>query len=349
MYGGERGCFVKVAVFSAKPYDRSYLEDANLAYGHELTFYEARLTPETCRLAHHFPAVCVFVSDELTRPVLTDLFGHGTRMIALRCAGFNNVDLCAAQDLGMQVANVPAYSPYAVAEHTVALILALNRKIYRAYNKVREGDFSLQGLEGFDLYNKTVGIIGTGKIGTRVANIMRGFGCQLLAYDPFPSQECRAIGVRYVEPEELLASSDIITLHCPLTPQSHHMINEAAIHRMKDGVMIINTSRGAILDTRAVIQGLKSHKVGYLGIDVYEEESDLFFENLSDQIIQDDVFSRLLTFPNVLITGHQAFFTKEALRKLAQTTLSNITCFEQGKPCPNALCSEQHYQRPCKT
>lgn len=340
---------MKVAVFSAKPYDEFYLKEANKSYGHELLFYEPRLELATCRLAQDSPAVCVFVSDSLTRPVLTALYELGTRFIALRCAGFNNVDLRTAAKLGMQIAHVPAYSPYAVAEHTVGLILALNRKIHRAYNKVREGDFSLQGLEGFDIHGKTVGIVGTGKIGAVVATILKGFGCELLAYDIIANPTCQLLGVQYVDLEVLLKSADIVTMHCPLTPKTYHLIDEQAIRQMKDGVMIINTSRGATLDTQAVIQGLKSGKIGYLGIDVYEEEADLFFENLSDKIIQDDVFSRLLTFPNVLITGHQGFFTKEALRNIAQTTLANIACFELKQACPNEIKTEQHYVQPFKT
>ncbi|MSS72774.1 MAG: 2-hydroxyacid dehydrogenase [Candidatus Latescibacteria bacterium] len=328
---------MKVAVFSAKSYDRTFLERANAAQGHELVFLEPRLTRETCALAAEFPAVCVFVNDPLDAPVLTALARRGTRLIALRCAGFNNVDLAAARDLGMTVVRVPAYSPYAVAEHAVGLILALNRKIHRAYARVREGNFALDGLLGFDLYGQTVGIVGTGKIGVLVARIMKGFGCHLLAYDPFPNAECEALGVDYAALSDLFVRSDIVTLHCPLTPETHHLIDARALDEMKPGVMLINTSRGALVDTRAVIRALKSGKVGYLGLDVYEEEANLFFENLSDRLIQDDVFARLLTFPNVVVTGHQAFFTRNALEHIAETTLANITDFEQGRPCVNQV------------
>ncbi|NKQ36160.1 MAG: 2-hydroxyacid dehydrogenase [Chloroflexi bacterium] len=321
---------MKIAVFSTKPYDRRFLEAAN-NYGHELVFFEPRLTLATSVLADRFPAVCVFVNDKLDALVLAELARQGTRLIALRCAGFNNVDLAAARDLDMTVVRVPAYSPYAVAEHTVGLILSLNRKIHRAYNRVRDGNFALDGLLGFDLHGRTVGLIGTGQIGAVTANILNGFGCSLLAYDPYPNPACEAIGVRYVPLAELLAESDIITLHCPLTPETHYLINGRALSQMKKGVMLINTSRGALVDTRAVINALKSGQVGYLGLDVYEEEGDLFFENLSDQAIRDDIFARLLTFPNVMITGHQAFFTAEALQNIAATTLANVTAFEQGE------------------
>jgi D-lactate dehydrogenase len=256
---------------------------------------------------------------------------QGTHLIALRCAGFNHVDLAAAHDLGLTVVRVPAYSPHAVAEHTVGLILSLNRKFYRAYARVREGNFSLDGLLGFDLCHRTVGIVGTGKIGAIVAQIMHGFGCRILVHDLFPNPACIELGARYVALSELYAEADIITLHIPLTPETHHMIDAAALQQMKPGVMLINTSRGALVDTRAVIQALKTRQIGYLGLDVYEEEAELFFEDLSNHMIQDDVFSRLLTFPNVLITGHQAFFTTEALQNIAETTLANITAFERGE------------------
>ena len=273
-------------------------------------------------------------------PKLT-IAGGGTRLIALRCAGFNNVDLKAAAELGMTVVRVPAYSPYAVAEHTVALILTLNRKLHRAYNRVREGNFSLDGLLGFDLHGRTVGIVGTGKIGRIVGQILQGFGCKILAYDLYPNPEFEASGAQYVEPLELAAKSDIITLHCPLTPETHHIVNAETINYIKPGVMLVNTSRGALIDTKAIIDGLKSKKIGYLALDVYEQEEDLFFEDLSNEVIQDDVFQRLLTFPNVIITGHQAFFTENALKNIAETTLSNITDFEKGKSCPNQVSLEQ--------
>ncbi|MCA1990971.1 MAG: 2-hydroxyacid dehydrogenase [Coleofasciculus sp. S288] len=332
---------MKVAVFSTKAYDRQFLEAANSGHKHELVFFEPRLTRDTAVLASGFPAVCAFVNDQLDAETLKALTKQGTRLIALRSAGFNHVDLIAATELRLTVVRVPAYSPYAVAEHTIGLILTLNRKIHRAYNRVREGNFSLDGLLGFDMHSRTVGIIGTGKIGVVVAQILKGFGCQLLTYDVYHNPECEALGAKYVQLPELFAASDIITLHCPLTPETYHLIDDNALAQMKDGVMLINTSRGALVDTEAVIRALKSGKVGYLGLDVYEQESDLFFEDLSNAVIQDDVFQRLLTFPNVIITGHQAFFTDNALKKIAETTIANITDFEQGHPCRNEISAER--------
>ncbi len=322
---------MRIAVFSTRSYDREFLEAANARHGHELVFLEPRLTPETVALAAGFPAVCVFVNDQLSHGVLRELHRGGTRLLALRSAGFNHVDLVAARELGITVARVPAYSPHAVAEHALSLILALNRRLHRAYNRVREGNFSLEGLLGFDLHGRTVGIVGTGKIGTVFARLMAGFGCRLLAFDPLPNPECEEIGVHYIALETLFRESDIIALHCPLTPATHHLIDAEALAQMRPGVMLINTSRGALIDTRAVIDALKGGKVGYLGLDVYEEEDDLFFEDLSGQVIRDDVFARLLTFPNVLITGHQGFFTEEALANITETTLANVTAFERGE------------------
>ena len=327
---------MNIAVFSTKTYDREFLTAAN-ARRHELRFLEPRLSNETASLASGFEAVCVFVNDHLDADVIARLAKSGTRLIALRCAGYNNVDLVAARRHDMTVVRVPAYSPYAVAEHTVGLILALNRKLHRAYNRVREGNFALDGLLGFDLHGRTVGILGTGKIGKALANILHGFGCEVLAFDPVPSDECRAGGVRYVLPTELFHRADIITLHCPLTTQNRHLIDASALARMKDGVMLINTSRGGLLDTVAVIEALKRGKVGYLGLDVYEEEEQIFFEDRSSFIISDDVFSRLLTFPNVIITGHQGFFTREALTNIAETTLRNISDFEHSLTCQNTV------------
>jgi D-lactate dehydrogenase len=327
---------MKVAVFSAKSYDRKSLDTVNHDFGHELVFFAPNLELETAKLADGFEGVCVFVNDCLNAETLRAVAAGGTKLIALRCAGFNNVDLAVAKELGMTVVRVPAYSPYAVAEHTVGLILTLNRKFHRAYARVRECNFSLEGLLGFDLHDRPVGIIGTGRIGMIAAKILHGFGCQILAYDKFPNPDCKEIA-SYVSLPELFSKSDIISLHCPLTPETNHLINAEAIAQMKQGVMLINTSRGALIDTKAVIKGLKSGKVGYLGLDVYEQEADLFFQDLSDTIIQDEVFERLLTFPNVVITGHQAFFTEDALRNIAETTLTNITDFELGKPCPNIL------------
>jgi len=327
---------VRVAVFSTKNYDRQFLQPAAEQAGHEMHFFEPRLTLDTAVLAHGFPAVCSFVNDFLTPEVIGALAGGGTRFIALRCAGFNQVDLNACHKAGLRVARVPAYSPYAVAEHAVGMMLALNRKFHKAYNRVREGNFAIDGLLGFDMHGRTVGMIGTGKIGTIAAQIVSGFGCQLLFHDVAQNEQCAALG-RYVPLEELLAESDIITLHCPLSLQTYHLISKAAIERMKPGVMLINTSRGALVDTPAVIEGLKSGKIGYLGLDVYEEEAELFFEDHSGQVIQDDLFMRLATFPNVLITSHQAFFTETALAEIARVTMANLTAFERGEATPNEL------------
>ncbi len=318
-----------VAVFNTQSYDRLFLDAANQGR-HELVYYETRLSPATAAVAAGYDAVCAFVNDQLSEETLKLLQQGGTRLIALRSAGFNHVDLPAADRLGLTVARVPAYSPHAVAEHAVALVMSLNRRTYRAYNRVREGNFSLDGLIGFDMFGKTAGVIGTGKIGLNFARIMHGFGCRILAADPYPDKTAPEY-VQYVSTAELFAQSDIISLHCPLTPQTHHLINQKAIAQMKPGVMLINTSRGAAIDTRALLSGLKSGKIGFLGLDVYEEEENLFFRDLSDSIIDDDVFMRLTTFPNVLITGHQGFFTNEALRNIADTTIANITAFESGK------------------
>lgn len=324
---------MRVTVFSTKAYDEEFIQAANEADGHELHFLESRLTIETAKLANSSSAVCAFVNDQLTAEVLTALSASGVRLLALRSAGFNHVDLAAAARLGLTVARVPGYSPHAVAEHCVGLILALNRKLHRAYNRVRENNFALSGLLGFDLHGRTVGVVGTGKIGVCFAQIMVGFGCRVLASDPHPNPEIPRLGAEYVPLDALLCESDIVTLHCPLTPDTYHLINAERIPRMRDGVMLINTSRGALVDTAAVIAGLKSGKIGYLGLDVYEEEADLFFEDLSDQMLHDDVFSRLITIPNVLITGHQAFFTRDALENIAATTIANITAFERtGRP-----------------
>lgn len=331
---------MKVAVFSTKPYDREFLNVANYDHEHELIFFEAQLNHNTALLASGSSAACIFVNDQADATTLQILAARGTRLLALRSAGFNHVDLKAAADLGMTVVRVPAYSPYAVAEHAVALILTLNRKTHRAYNRVREGNFSLNGLLGFDLHGRTVGVIGTGKIGFIFGQIMKGFGCQILAYDVHKNAQFEAVG-RYVDLPELFANSDIISLHCPLTPETHHLINQAAIAQMKPGVMLVNTSRGALIDTEMAVQGLKSQTIGALALDVYEQESDLFFEDLSNQIIQDDVFERLMTFPNVLVTGHQAFFTREALQSIAETTLTNITDIQQGRRCANEISAEQ--------
>lgn len=320
---------MRVLVFSARPYDRKFLAAANRASGgeHELVFQDAALEAQTARLAEGCDAVCLFVNDRADGAALREISAMGVRYIALRCAGFNNVDLAEATRLGIQVGRVPAYSPAAVAEHAFALILALNRKTHRAFARVREGNFSIDGLLGFDLQGKTLGLVGTGEIGMATARIAVGFGLRLLASDPVEQDEFRQLGGRYVEWERLCASADIISLHCPLTADTRHIVNGDAIGRMKNAVMLINTSRGAVVDTRDVIAGLKSGKIGYVGIDVYEEEADLFFHDRSDEIIQDDVFARLMTFPNVIITGHQGYFTREALETIADTTIANLQAF----------------------
>jgi D-lactate dehydrogenase len=331
---------MKIAVFGAKSYDRASFEAANAPHGHELVFFKPNLGPQTCPLAEGFSAVCAFVNDQVGRDVLDALARGGTRLLAMRSAGYNNVDIEAARELGITVARVPAYSPYAIAEHTVGLILALNRKLHRAYNRVREGNFALDGLLGFDLHGRAVGIVGTGQIGMRVARIMHGFGCRLLAHDRFENEECKAIGVEYLPLDGLLAESDIVTLHCPLTPETRHLIDAEALHRVKPGMMLINTSRGAVIDTRAVIAALKRGQIGHLGLDVYEEETGVFFEDGSGRTLQDDVLARLLTFPNVLITGHQGFFTREALGNIAETTLANVSAFGRGERSGNEVTPE---------
>ncbi len=320
-------------VFSARAYDRRSLTAAAEADddAHELVFVDHHLDVHTAPAAAGFDAVCAFVNDDLSRPVLEALVEGGVRMVAMRCAGYNNVDLDAARELGMTVSRVPAYSPYAVAEHTVALMLALDRRIPRAAARVREGNFSLDGLLGFDLRSRRVGIIGTGKIGMIVARILRGFGCSLRAYDPYPADEVRDLGVRYVDLDTLFAECDVVTLHCPLTPETHHLLDAEAFAKMKRGAMVVNTSRGGLVDAPALVDALKSGQIGSVALDVYEEEGDLFFEDLSDTIIDDDVFARLLTFPNVLITAHQAFFTEEALRAIAETTIRNLDAFAAGR------------------
>ena len=328
---------MRIAVFSSHAYDRESLGAANARHGHELVFFEARLASESAALAAGFPCACAFVHDRLDEGVIAALAAGGTRFVALRAAGFNNVDLAAAAAHGVAVASVPAYSPNAVAEHTIGLILSLDRKTHRAHARVREGNFSLEGLEGFDLAGKTVGVVGTGKIGAIVARILVGFGCRVLAADPYPSSSVTDLGASYVSFDELIAGADIVTLHAPLTPQTRHLIDRASLARMKPGVMLINTSRGALVDTEAVVDALKSRKIGYLGLDVYEEEADLFFQDLSNEVIQDDVFARLLTFPNVLVTAHQAYFTHEALANIAETTLANVDAFERGERSGNEV------------
>lgn len=317
-----------VAVFDTHHFDRRALEKANVKYGHQLHFFQARLEAKTAKLAADADAVCVFVNDELGAETLSILEKNDVRLIALRCAGYNQVDLKAAAKLGLTVVRVPDYSPYAVAEHAVALLLALNRKVYRAYNRVRDSNFSLDGLVGFDLHGKTVGVVGTGKIGATFARIMAGFGCRILAFDAHPRTDLPA---EYVDIPRLLGESDILSLHVPLLPETHYFLNERTLSQLKPGCIVLNTSRGALIETQALIEALKSGQVGAAGLDVYEEETGVFFHDLSGQILQDDVLARLISLPNVLITSHQAFLTHEALGNIADTTLANITAFESGR------------------
>jgi D-lactate dehydrogenase len=323
---------MRTLIFSSQTYDRDSFLAARLPDNLQLFFQPARLTLETVALADGHEVVCAFINDDLSAPVLERLAAGGTRLIALRSAGYNHVDLPTAQKLGLSVVRVPAYSPHAVAEHAVALILSLNRHLHRAYNRTRDGDFSLHGLTGFDLVGKTVGIVGTGQIGATFAKIMAGFGCKLLAYDPYPNPQVEALGARYLSLEELLQQAQIVSLHCPLTPQTRHLINAQSLATMQRGAMLINTGRGALVDTPALSEALKSGQLGYLGLDVYEEEALLFFEDRSDHPLQDDVLARLLTFPNVIVTAHQAFLTHEALGAIAQTTLDNIKAWASGAP-----------------
>ncbi len=335
---------MNIAVFSTKRWVREFFDIVNQEYEFDLHYLEARLNADTARLAEGSDVVCIFVNDNADAAVLEVLAGVGVKMIALRCAGFNNVDLKTAERLGITVARVPAYSPYAVAEHAVALILGLNRRLYRSYNRVREGNFALDGLLGVDLHGRTVGIIGTGKIGGIFAGIMAGFGMRVLAYDRYPRDDLKEQGVTYVSLEDLYGESDIVSLHCPLTHETYHIINDYAINSMKRGAMVINTSRGALIDTNAVIEGLKAGRIGSMALDVYEEEADLFFEDLSDQVIQDDTFVRLLTFPNVLITAHQAFFTRDAVVNISRTTFHNIAEWRDIQGCENCITVKAGYR-----
>lgn len=326
---------MKIAFFSTQPYDKEYFERYNDQ--HEIIFFEARLNEQTVKLAAGCEAICAFVNDRLDAGIITSLKEMGIKIIAQRCAGFNNVDVVAARNNNITVVRVPAYSPHAVAEHALALLMTLNRKTHKAYNRVREGNFSLDRLTGFDLYGKTVGVIGTGKIGQCFARIMQGLGCTVLAFDLIANKEMESGGVKYLPLLELLQQSDIVSLHCPLTEQTKHLINKDTLSTMKNGAMLINTSRGALIDTRAVISALKNGKLGYLGIDVYELEEKLFFHDLSESIITDDMLVRLLGFPNVLITSHQGFLTDEALTEIARVTLQNITDFAAQKPLTNKV------------
>ena len=328
---------MKVALYSTKNYDRKYFELINVKYRFQLEFFDFQLNETTARMAEHCDVVCIFVNDDGSRKVLEKLAAIGVKMVALRCAGFNNVDLKAAQDLGLQVVRVPAYSPEAVAEHTVGLMMTLNRRIHRAYQRTREANFSLEGLIGFNMHGRTVGVIGTGKIGIATIRILKGFGMHILAYDPFKNPVAEELGAQYVELDKLYAKSHVITLHCPATPENYHLLNRDTFAKMKDGVMIINTSRGTLIDTQAAIDALKQRKIGALGMDVYENERELFFEDKSNEVIQDDIFRRLSACHNVLLTGHQAFLTEEALMSISDVTLSNIYTLKSGEPCLNTV------------
>ncbi len=329
---------MKVLFFDTHPFEKNIFERENENFHHDFTFLDARLTPQTALLSKGFTCVCCFANDQLNSDSLSILKNQGVRLIALRSAGFNHVDLVSAKKLKLKVVRVPEYSPYAIAEHAVCLILALNRKIHRAYQRVHELNFSLDGLVGYDIHKKTVGIIGTGRIGSAFAHIMKGFGCKILAYDISPNLKLsKKCGAQYVSLEELYKKSNIISLHIPLTPQTKHLIDKDALDLMSEGTVLINTSRGALIDSHALINSLKSGHIGAAGLDVYEEEENIFFKDMSDQILQDDILARLLTFPNVLITSHQAFLTREALGNIAQTTLQNISDFERSLPLKNEV------------
>ncbi len=330
---------MKIAFFSSQPYDKQFFKAHNEAYGFDLQFFDAALTGQTAGLANGFDAVCVFVNDKADAGTIAQLKEQGIKFIALRCAGFNNVDLDAARQAGVRVCRVPAYSPEAVAEHAVAMMLTLNRKTHKAYNRVREQNFALQGLMGFDLHGKTIGVIGTGKIGQAFCRIMLGFGCRVLAFDVVANRNLESIGVEYLPLTELLQQSDVVSLHTPLNDQTLHLISNETICYLKEGMMLINTSRGALIDTPAVIAALKTGRIGHLGIDVYEQEEQLFFRDRSGDIIEDDTIQRLMSFPNVLVTAHQAFFTREALDQIADTTFYHLSQLKQGiaQPLPGLL------------
>lgn len=328
---------MKIAVFSAKRYDREYLDAANVAHGHTVKYHEAPLDLDTVHLAAGYDAVCIFVNDKADAEVLTQLKAGGTGLVALRCTGFNNVDLKSAAQLGLKVVRVTDYSPYSVAEHAVALLLAINRKIHRAYNRTRDSNFALDGLMGFDLHGKSVAVIGTGKIGRVFAKIMVGFGCNVIGYDKYPSKEFEELGGHYAQPGEIGRDADIVSLHAPLTPETYHIINADTIARAKRGALLINTSRGGLVDTEAVIEGLKSGQIGGFAADVYEQEAGLFFRDLSSVVVTDDVLQRLISFPNVIITGHQAFFTQEAITTICETTLKSATEFQNGQQLSNEI------------
>ncbi len=327
---------MKITFFSTQPYDKEFFNKYNDTFGFELEYFDVQLNSQTVNLVNNSVAVCIFVNDKVNEQLTMQLAEKGVKLIALRCAGFNNVDLAAAKQYNLNVCRVPAYSPEAVAEHAVAMILTLNRKTHKAYNRVREQNFSLNGLLGFNLHGKAVGVIGTGNIGKAFCRNMLGFGCTVLAFDLVANKELEAEGVHFLPLMELLKRSDVISLHCPLNSQTKHLINSQTIQMMKKGVMLINTSRGGLIDTQAVINSLKSGQIGYLGIDVYEQEEHIFFRDLSDTIIEDDTIQRLMSFSNVLVTAHQAFFTEEALTQITRTTLRNIQEVAAGNNLSNA-------------
>jgi D-lactate dehydrogenase len=328
---------MKTAMFSTRSYDINHFQPLLNADNIEFKYFDTQLNLQTAQLAQGFDAVCAFVNDDLSAPVLNKLAELGVKIVAMRCAGFNNVDIAAAKDLGITVVRVPAYSPEAIAEHSISLMMTLNRRIHKAYMRTRDANFSLEGLVGFNMFGKTVGVIGTGRIGVATMAILKGFGCKILAYDPYQSEHAIKLGAEYVELQELYAQSDIISLHCPLTAENHHLLNSEAFAQMKDGVMIINTSRGGLLNAPDAIEALKSGRIGALGLDVYEEEESLFFGDHSSEIIADDTFRRLSACHNVIFTGHQAFLTKEALTSIAQTTIDNLQAFKQGKTSGNEV------------
>ncbi len=328
---------MKVVVYSTKKYDKNYFELVNVKYGFELEFYDFLLNERTVKMAEGADAVCIFVNDVANRVVLQKLAELGVRFIALRCAGFNNVDLQAAKEFGLKVVRVPAYSPEAVAEHTVGLMLVLNRRINKAYNRTRDANFSLEGLIGFNMHGRTAGVIGSGKIGVAVMRILKGFGMNILTYDPYVNQAALDLGAQYVDLDTLYAQSHVITLHCPATPENYHLLNKTSFDKMRDGVLIVNTSRGSLINTADALQALKSRKIRGLGIDVYENERELFFEDKSNEVILDDTFSLLAASHNVLMTGHQAFLTEEALTSIAEVTLHNIADLVRNIDSPNEV------------
>ncbi len=339
---------MKIAFFDAKPYDKPAFEKYGKDYGITFKYFEAKLNEDTVELAHGYDGICAFVNDTVDERVIDRLADMGVKVLALRCAGFNNVDIKHAYGK-LHVLRVPAYSPYAVAEHTIALLLTSIRRIHKAYIRSRDFNFSLSGLTGFDLHGKTVGVIGTGRIGRVFIDICRGFGMKVLAYDKFPAKEIdNGDTVRYVEIDELLTKSDIISLHCPLTEETHHIIDEAAIEKCKKGVVIINTSRGALVDAEALLTGIKSRKIGAACLDVYEEESDIFFEDNSGHILEDDTLARLISMPNVIVTSHQAFLTEEALMNIAETTVKNLYSFFTTNQCENEICFRCGAAEDCK-